>query len=164
MFLVYPYQFFVYCKKCTKLRPGKLRVVCGRCLQGNIILHQVKHVLSVVWFSIYIYQVIALCLWYIIVHDFITCMCKYKLHVPVHVHISTNSLTTKNSFMAVDLELSNLFGISSKSVLDQYWLTTSSQPYLYHCITELTLILLAGTKLFWRCVAAWQNSGIMSKL
>ncbi|XP_078322626.1 E3 ubiquitin-protein ligase parkin-like isoform X1 [Crassostrea virginica] len=37
---VYPYQFFVYCKKCTKLRPGKLRVVCGCCLQGNIILHQ----------------------------------------------------------------------------------------------------------------------------
>lgn len=37
---VYPYQFFVYCKKCAALRPGKLRVVCGRCRQGNIILLQ----------------------------------------------------------------------------------------------------------------------------
>lgn len=36
----HPYQFYVYCKKCTALQPGKLRVVCGKCLQGNIILHQ----------------------------------------------------------------------------------------------------------------------------
>ncbi|XP_062595402.1 uncharacterized protein LOC134256742, partial [Saccostrea cucullata] len=39
----HPYQFYVYCKKCTALQPGKLRVVCGKCLQGNIILHQVSH-------------------------------------------------------------------------------------------------------------------------
>ncbi|KAK3098498.1 hypothetical protein FSP39_020070, partial [Pinctada imbricata] len=32
------YGYFVYCKKCQSLQPGKLRVICSHCKQGNIVL------------------------------------------------------------------------------------------------------------------------------
>ncbi|XP_056016354.1 E3 ubiquitin-protein ligase parkin-like isoform X2 [Ostrea edulis] len=38
--VVHPHQFYVYCKECAALQPGKLRVVCEKCHQGKIILHQ----------------------------------------------------------------------------------------------------------------------------
>ena len=35
------YQFYVYCKICQSLEPGKLRVRCVKCLEGGVILEQV---------------------------------------------------------------------------------------------------------------------------
>ena len=34
-------QYFVYCKTCKDITPGKLRVCCSRCSEGAMVLYQV---------------------------------------------------------------------------------------------------------------------------
>ena len=34
-------SYFVYCKTCKDITPGKLRVCCSRCHEGAMVLYQV---------------------------------------------------------------------------------------------------------------------------
>ena len=36
-------QFYVYCKTCFDVQPGKLRVCCADCKQGTLVLRKVWH-------------------------------------------------------------------------------------------------------------------------
>ena len=37
-------QFYVYCKTCQDVQPGKLRVCCAECKQGTLVLTKVCNV------------------------------------------------------------------------------------------------------------------------
>ena len=38
---VSPYQYYVYCKSCDSVEPGKLRVRCKSCQDSGIVLNKV---------------------------------------------------------------------------------------------------------------------------
>ena len=41
-------QYFVYCKTCKDITPGKLRVCCSRCNEGAMVLYQVTIIVIII--------------------------------------------------------------------------------------------------------------------